>query len=286
MEKIPEIGFGTFRLKRESVKQPLRDAIGAGYRHIDTAGIYKNETEIGQVMQEVYKETTITRSDIWMTSKLSPYDMETPRAAFLRSLSSLQTDYLDLYLIHWPAISRTPGTSPLHKKLRLEAWNVLNEAKKEGLVRNIGVSNFTPHHIQELRDETTYGIDGMHVQMETHPWYWRDALEIQTMFREHGIVMTGYALLAEGKLLGETCPEVLIKPELRIGSTTVQVVLAWALFKGWNVLVKSENPTHLVQNLGAGRLAAMLTPEEVAGIDTISEKGNELKRCWDPRAVT
>ncbi|EPE34370.1 NAD(P)-linked oxidoreductase [Glarea lozoyensis ATCC 20868] len=286
MEKIPEIGFGTFRLKRESVKQPLRDAIGVGYRHIDTAGIYQNETEIGQLLKELYTEKTITRSDIWITSKLSPYDMETPRAALLKSLSSLQTDYLDLYLIHWPAVSRTPGNSPLHKKLRLEAWNVLNEAKQQGLLRNVGVSNFTPHHIQELRDETTYGIDGMHVQMEIHPWYWRDGFAIQNMFREHGIVMTGYALLAEGKLLGEPCPEALIEIASRTEVTSVQVVLAWALFKGWNVLVKSENPSHLVQNLGAGRVAAMLTPEEIAGIDTISQKVKELKECWDPRAVT
>jgi diketogulonate reductase-like aldo/keto reductase len=285
MKQIPAVGLGTYRLKGDSVKQPLRDGIRVGYRHIDTAGIYRNEAEIGHVLQEIYEETTITRSDLWITSKLSPYDMKTPRASLLKSLSSLQAKYLDLYLIHWPAIARTPGSSSLHKKLRLEAWLVLNEAKQEGLVRNIGVSNFTPNHIMELRDETTYGIDDIHVQMETNPWYWRDAWDIQTLFREHNITMTGYALLAEGKLLSGTCPELLDQIGAKIGATRVQVVLAWALSKNWVVLVKSEKDSHLKQNLEICHLVTNLSTEDCATIDAISTPESEEKRCWDPRWV-
>jgi diketogulonate reductase-like aldo/keto reductase len=285
MDQIPKIGLGTFRLKGDSVKQPLRDGIRVGYRHIDTARIYRNEAEIGQTLQEMYEETSLTRSDLWITSKLSPYDMKTPRDALLKSLSSLQTDYLDLYLIHWPAIARTTSSSPIHKKLRLEAWGVLNEAKQEGLVRNIGVSNFRSNHIQELRDGTTYGINGLHVQMEIHPWYWRDAFEIQSTFRDHNIVMTGYALLAEGKLQNEPFSEVPDQIGARIGATRVQVVLAWALCKDWVVLVKSENKDHLKQNIVACHFTSSLTSEDCAVIDGISSSENEEKRCWNPRCV-
>ncbi|KAH8821775.1 NADP-dependent oxidoreductase domain-containing protein [Xylogone sp. PMI_703] len=280
------IGVGTFRLKHEAVKPVIRDALRIGYRHIDTAAIYQNEKEIGEVLQEIFNEpsSTIKRSDLWITSKLSPYDMKTPRAALLKSLASLQTNYLDLYLIHWPGVSRLPPTSPQHKRLRIEAWNVLNKAKQEGLVRHIGVSNFTPQHIQELIDETKYGFQSAFVQMEIHPWYWRDALEIQTRFAQYNITIVGYALLAEGKLLGVECPRILDEVAERLGLSRVQVVLAWALAKKWGVLVKSENAHHLRENLEVHSLKE-LTLEDSAAIDAVSSADNEEKFCWDPRLV-
>ncbi|OBT39510.1 hypothetical protein VE00_10393 [Pseudogymnoascus sp. WSF 3629] len=207
---IPAVGLGTFRLKGEAVQQVVRDAIQIGYRHIDTAAIYQNEKDIGAVLQETYNNPlhTLTRSDFWITSKLSPYDMKKPRESLLQTLRSLQTNYLDLYLIHWPAVARKAASSPEHKRLRLNAWKELNLAKCAGLILHVGVSNFTPQHIQELINETEYGIQGAFVQMEIHPWYWRDALEIQTRFGEKGVIMVGYALLAEGRVLGENCPNV------------------------------------------------------------------------------
>jgi diketogulonate reductase-like aldo/keto reductase len=265
----------------------LRDAIRIGYRHVDTAAIYRNEQAIGVILQETYANpsNTLTRSDFWLTSKLSPYDMKKPREALLQSLRSLQADYLDLYLIHWPAVARKAASSPEHKRLRLEAWKVLNEAKREGLLRRVGVSNFTPSHIQELVDETEYGIQGAFVQMEIHPWYWRDALEIQTRFGEMGVRMVGYALLAEGRLVGENCPEVLEEISERRCLSKVQVVLAWALARNWGVLVRSENVDHLRQNLGALSLVDVLTSEDLAVINAISSPVVEEKLCWDPRHV-
>jgi diketogulonate reductase-like aldo/keto reductase len=171
--------------------------------------------------------------------------MKRPREALLKSLSLLQISYLDLYLIHWPALARKPSSSPIHKQLRLEAWNILNETKREGLVRNIGVSNFTPDHIQELRDETEYGINGVYIQMEIHPWYWRDAVKIQTCFEEQNLTMVGYALLAEGLLLGSDSPDLFSRMAERLGLTSVQLVLAWALAKKWVILVKSVDEYHL-----------------------------------------
>jgi diketogulonate reductase-like aldo/keto reductase len=287
LHPIPPIGLGTFRLKGEAVRQVVRDAIRIGYRHIDTAAIYRNEADIGAVLQEIYTNPSnnVTRSDFWLTSKLSPYDMKIPREALLQTLRSLQTDYLDLYLIHWPAVARKAASSPEHKRLRLEAWKVLNEAKREGLLRHVGVSNFTPQHIQELIDETEYEIQGAFVQMEIHPWYWRDALEIQTRFGEKAIRMVGYALLAEGRLVGEHCPAVLDEIAERRRLSKVQLVLAWALRKNWGVLVKSENVDHLQKNLEALSFTDVLASGDLVSIDAISSPEQEEKLCWDPRHV-
>lgn len=282
---IPPVGLGTFRLKHDAVKPVLRDAIRLGYRHIDTAAIYRNEAEIGEVIQEFYAsdEYNIAREDLWITSKLSPYDMATPRNALLKSLAALQTPYLDLYLIHWPAMARKPASSPENKRLRLEAWRVLNEARKQGLVRHIGVSNFTVEHLREL-SETEWGIKDAFVQMEIHPWYWRDAAEIQTVFEGHNLSMVGYALLAEGKLMADDCPELIEDIAQRTSLTKVQVVLSWARKRGWAILVKSENETHLRQNLDIPEVMDTLTADDISAIDEIS-LGGEEKRCWDPRLV-
>lgn len=287
LESIPPIGLGTFRLKHEAVEQVIRDAISIGYRHIDTAAIYRNEENIGLVLQEFFSDPSknLRRSDLWITSKLSPYDMKNPRAALLKSLASLRVEYLDLYLIHWPAVSRWPASSPENKKFRIEAWNVLNEAKREGLLRHIGVSNFTAQHIQELIDESKYGFQDAFVQMETHPWYWRDALDIQNRFAEYGVKIVGYALLAEGKLLGQDCPDALSRIEQRTGLNRVQAVLSWALEKKWGVLVKSEDKQHLKENLSTMEVKS-LTLEDCASIDEISTADEEQKFCWDPRLVT
>ncbi|KAK0101994.1 hypothetical protein ONS95_001200 [Cadophora gregata] len=284
-DTIPPVGLGTFRLKHDSVKPALRDAIRLGYRHIDTATIYRNEIQIGEVLQELYASdaSNISRSDLWITSKLSPYDMATPRNSLLKSLSALQTSYLDLYLIHWPAMARKPATSPENKKLRLEAWKVLNEAKKQGLVRHIGVSNFTVEHLREL-SETEWGIKDTFVQMEVHPWYWRDAAEIQKVFADQNLRMVGYALLAEGKLMADDCPGIIGQIAQRTGLTKVQVVLSWAQKKNWGVLVKSENEDHLRQNLETPIVMDTLTPDDIQAIDNISSEREE-KRCWDPRLV-
>ena len=283
---MPPIGLGTFRLKNDAVQQSIRKAIALGYRHIDTAAIYRNEKDIGSVLQEIYttSQNTICRSSLFITSKLSPYDMKNPRQALLKSLTELQTGYLDLYLIHWPAVARKPAASPEHKRLRLQAWKVLNEAKEEGLVRNIGVSNFTVQHLREL-EETEWGIREAVVQMEVHPWYWRDAVEIQETFVEQGILIVGYALLAEGKLLAEGCPQILDETAERLNISKVQLVLAWALKKKIGVLVKSVDEIHLEQNLEVQSLVDGLISEDCAAIDCLSRVGEEEKQCWDPRLV-
>lgn len=281
MTTTPTIGFGTFRLKGSEVEEPLRDAIALGYRHIDTAAIYKNESEIGSILQDLYATTSLLRSSLHITSKLSPYDLASPREALLKSLSKLQTSYLDIYLIHWPAVARTDSSSGVHRQLRLEAWKVLNEAKCEGLVREIGVSNFTVQHVRELQ-ATEWGIRGCWVQMECHPWYRKDAVEMAKTFADEGVKITGYSLLAEGRLL-ERRPAAISEIAEKRGVSVVQVVLAWALSKNIRVLVRSVDESHLRENLEAGSLE--LTAEECSVIDHTSSQDTEEKLCWDPRQV-
>jgi diketogulonate reductase-like aldo/keto reductase len=147
------------------------------------------------------------------------------------------------------------------------------------------VSNFTPQHIRELKDETECGIRGTFVQMEIHPWYWKDAMEIRTTFEDQGLTIVGYALLAEGKLLEETSPRILDDTAERLSCSRVQVAMAWALAKNWGVLVRSTDVAHMTQNLGASSLVGTLTPKESVKIDEISALGREDKRCWDSRLV-
>lgn len=288
IKNVPSVGLRTFRLKGEAVKQAVIDAINVGYRHIDTAAIYRNEVEIGSALQEIYNKpcSNVRRSDLWITSKLSPYDMKNPQAALLKSLTDLRTTYLDLYLIHWPAAARKSASSPENKMLRIEAWKVLNEAKRDGLVSRIGVSNFTPQHLNELMHETEFGIQGAFVQMEIHPWYWRDALKIQTVFAQQDIVLVGYALLGEGRLLQAGCSENLTRIAGRLGVSRIQIVLVWALKKGWGVLVRSNDEDHLRQNFDAPKLVEALTDQDYAAIDAITSLDSEQKLCWDPRLVT
>ncbi|KAH8650950.1 NADP-dependent oxidoreductase domain-containing protein [Tricladium varicosporioides] len=291
MDGIPPIGLGTFRLKGEAVRSSIREAISLGYRHIDTAGIYHNEEDIGEVLQELYNTPSnssnkrVSRQDLWLTSKVSPYDMKSPRQALLKSLSALQTPYLDLYLIHWPALARKPAASPINKQLRFEAWKVLNEAKQEGLVRNIGVSNFTVAHIQELVDESEFGFKDAWVQMEIHPWYWRDAATINEQFKQHRVKITGYALLAEGKLLLKEERDAIDEIADRLVISRVQVVLAWAMRRDWGVLVRSVDRKHLTFNLDAIRIVDYLTLEDCEAIEGMTTMQTEEKRCWDPRFV-
>jgi diketogulonate reductase-like aldo/keto reductase len=164
------------------------------------------------------RSSTLATSDIQENSKMPPIHSFPPvgLGTFQLKGEALQQalhDAIRLGYRHidaaaiwiWPAVARKAASSPKNKTLRIEAWKVLTEAKREGLLHHVGVSNFTPQHIQELMDETEYGIQGAFVQMEIHLWHWRGALEIQTRFAEQDLIMVGYALLAEGKLLEEDC---------------------------------------------------------------------------------
>ncbi|CAB3363790.1 Hypothetical predicted protein [Cloeon dipterum] len=170
--QMPMIGFGTFTIQGQSLITKVLDAaLASGYRSIDTACVYRNETEIGRALKDLLPKYKLQRSDVFITSKLAPSDhgKERVRQAVLDSLNRLNTPYLDLYLIHWPGASRIASQSPSNKNLRIETWLELEKLQKEGKLRSIGVSNFLESHLKELFAFCT--IKPAVNQVELHPHF-------------------------------------------------------------------------------------------------------------------
>ena len=146
---LPRVVVGTFQLKGEVVRELIRHALAQGARAIDTASVYRNEAEIGWAI----RDSGVLREHVFITSKLGPSEQgyEAASQAIRASLERLQTTYLDLYLIHWPGVSKTPATSSKNSEERLGSWRALEEAQQRGLARHIGVSNFEISHLEELQ---------------------------------------------------------------------------------------------------------------------------------------
>lgn len=161
--KIPCVGYGTFRTPADVAEQAVKEAIETGYRHIDTAAVYGNEEAVGKGI----KDSGIKREDLFVTSKLwnTNRGYEQTKKAFQETLDRLQMDYLDLYLIHWPANEKQFGDDAA--KINAETWRAMEDLYNEGKIRAIGVSNFMPHHIAELMKtaKVAPAVD----QIEVHP---------------------------------------------------------------------------------------------------------------------
>lgn len=166
--KIPKIGFGTYKVNPEENKEIFKLALEAGYRYFDTASFYDNEDALGEVL----KESGIPREELFIASKVWKTELgyEETKAALERSLAKLQTDYLDLYLIHWPIPS---ADCKDWKQLNVDTWRAMEELQKEGKVKAIGLSNFLPHHIENILQNCT--IKPVIDQLELHPGYMQEA---------------------------------------------------------------------------------------------------------------
>ncbi len=164
---IPQLGFGTWKLNGELGEQAVTTALEVGYRHIDTATLYQNETEIGRVLAA----SGLARDDLFVTSKVWTTDLTDPRRALETSLAALQLDRLDLYLIHWPSVIA-------HGRAFVECWDALQELQSEGLVTSIGVSNFNEEHVEQLS-----GAVPAINQVELHPTFTQPTLRAQMKAR-------------------------------------------------------------------------------------------------------
>lgn len=184
--QIPALAYGTYKVTGANCKVPIRAALEAGYHHLDTATFYHNEKEIG----EVIRETGIDRKDLWLTSKVWKSDMgyEKTRRAFLQTLEDLGTDYLDLYLVHWPRPDLTSDWKPL----LLETWKAIEEFYVEKKIRAVGVSNFLPHHLDFLMNRVA--VRPMVNQIECHVGY----VQFDTVdyCKAHDILVEAWAPLA------------------------------------------------------------------------------------------
>ena len=234
---IPAFGLGTFRLKEETVMDSVRNALDIGYRAIDTAQVYENEAAIGRVLAE----SSIPREELFITTKIWVDDFRQDRlAASLReSLARLQTDYVDLILIHWPS----PDGIPVE-----EYMPALLAAREQGLTRLIGVSNFTIALMQQAIDCVGAGNIATN-QVELHPFLQNKKLA--KFAHEQDIHITSYMTLAYGKVLEDP---VLQGIATRHNASPAQVALAWAMQLGYAVIPSSTRREHLQSNFDARNL--------------------------------
>ena len=234
--KIPVIGFGTWQTPNdETAKIAVKTAVDSGYRHIDTAKIYKNEKSVG----EAIKECGISRKELFVTGKVWNEDRgyETTLKACEDSLREMQLEYFDLYLIHWPASFNNYDN---WEEINVSTWKAMIELYRSGKVKAIGVSNFMPHHLKAIMDMDEIPMVN---QIEYHP----GQMEKKTVefCREYGIVIEAYSPLGTGKMLDN---EVLCGLAEKYGKTVAQICLRWELQNGVIPLPKSVTPSRIREN--------------------------------------
>lgn len=234
--KIPSIGYGTWQTPDgEKTVAAVRAALSLGYRHIDTAAAYGNEASVGRAV----RESGISREELFVTSKVWNTDRgyQKTREAFDRTLNMLQMDYLDLYLIHWPA---SPSRFPDWEEINRETWRAMTDLYKEGRIRSVGVSNFMPAHLKALMEAE---ITPMVNQIELNPGHRQT--ETVGFCQEHQILVEAWSPLGTGRILEEKC---LSEMASRYGKSTAQFCLRWCLQKGILPLPKSMTPSRIKEN--------------------------------------
>lgn len=233
---IPQLGFGVFQIAPGETADAVKTALEVGYRHIDTAQMYGNEQGVGQGV----RDAGLDRAQVYITSKLNNgfHNPDDARRAFDASLTALGFDgddnYLDLFLIHWPLPTLYDGDY-------VSTWKVLEEFKKDGRVRSIGVSNFQVAHLQRLADdsETVPAVN----QIEVHPYFANN--EVREYGQQHGIATEAWSPIAQGKVLDDP---VVIRIAKATGKSPAQVVLRWHVQRGDIVFPKSVTLQRIKDN--------------------------------------
>ncbi|MGY4653131.1 aldo/keto reductase [Mycobacterium sp. URHB0021] len=231
--EIPQMGFGVFQIDPEETADAVKTALEAGYRHIDTAEMYRNEEGVGRGI----RDAGIDRGDVYITSKLNNgyHKPDDARRAFDGTLEALGFDHVDLFLIHWPLPTLYDGDF-------VSTWEVLEEFKKDGRARSIGVSNFQTAHLERLARETDT-VPAVN-QIEVHPYFGNE--EVRSYGQKHGIATEAWSPIAQGAVLDDPIVERIAKAAER---TPAQVVLRWHIQRGDIVFPKSVTPQRIKENL-------------------------------------
>ncbi|MEU9610579.1 aldo/keto reductase [Streptomyces sp. NPDC048209] len=247
---IPQLGFGVFQVPDDETTAAVTAALEAGYRSIDTAAVYGNETGVGRALAE----SGLGREELFVTTKLWNADQgyDATLTAFDASLAKLGLDHVDLYLIHWP----TPA-----RDLYTDTWRALEKLLAEGRIRAAGVSNFQPAHLRRLREESSL-VPAVN-QIELHPGL--QQRELRSLHAGSGIATEAWSPLAQGALLDD---EVLTSLAGRHGRSPAQVVLRWHLQLGNVVIPKSVTPARIRQNIDVFDFELSADDmEAIAGLD-------------------
>ena len=248
---IPQLGFGVFQIPPEQTKEATALALQVGYRHIDTAEMYRNEAGVG----EAVRESGIDRSEIFVTSKLNncAHAYDDALAAFGQTVKTLDIGYVDLFLVHWPLATVSDY---------VETWKAMEEIYRSGRVRAVGVSNFQTHHLNRLASECT--VVPAANQIEVHPYLTNEA--VRAYDTEHGIATEAWSPIAQGRVLDD--PTIVAIAE-RVGRTAAQVTLRWHLQRGDIVFPKSVTEARVRENFELFDFE--LTDDDIAAISALNK---------------
>lgn len=266
--KIPIVGFGTYKSEEQEGIESVKCAIANGYSLIDTAAFYGNEEAVGKGI----KASGVSREDIFITTKLWRENLgyESTKKEFERSLNRLNLDYIDLYLIHWPANAKNYDN---WQKTNADTWRAMEELQAEGKIKSIGVSNFFQEHLEALF-QTANLIPSIN-QIEFHPGYWQQVL-VEYCKRQN-IVVESWSPLARGKVFGN---EVLEAISNKHNKSVSQVCLRWIIQHDVIVIPKSTSPKRIEENINLFDFE--LSTEEMELINNLPEMGfsGELPNIW------
>ena len=249
-QSIPQLGLGVWQMTDDEATAAVSHALETGYRHVDTAAIYRNEVGVGRAITA----SSLPRDEIFVTTKLwnKAQGRDLARSGLERSLEKLGLDHVDLYLIHWPC--------PAQDKY-VETWEQLIDFRSEGLARSIGVCNFLPGYLDATVDET--GITPAIDQIELHPTFQPD--DLINHCADLGVAVESWSPLGQAADLADP---VITGIAGRLGATPAQVVIRWHLDRGFIVIPRSKNPERIASNFGA--LDVRLSSEDRAAIDALN----------------
>jgi len=273
---MPVIGLGTWQLEPEEAYNATLTALKLGYRHVDTAAVYKNEADVGRAI----RDSGIPREQIFVTTKLYPIDAGYKgKAAFERSLKTLGLDYVDLYLMHWPGAYGGDYAPAEVLELRMGGWKAMSEAYRAGKAKSIGVSNFLIRHLEPMVKLAAEGALELPMinQVEYHPYLYQP--ELVKFCQTHKIVFEPYCSLGSGDkgLMQEPAVKAAAAAHKK---TEAQVLLRWAVQQEMVIIPRSRAESRLLEN--ANVFDFELTKAEM---DALASFKVTRRVCWDPNTV-